>query len=236
MKTAHIIDHVTRDTSGTIGQILRREGFTCTNFASNADGVAEVDPLASDLLVVMGGNLGVYQADDYPFVYDELTLLEKRLASEKPILGICLGAQLIAKALGSEVFIGENGPETGWHDLEVTPEGQQTAARHFDKSETKVVQWHSDTFDLPKGAVRLARSQVYENQIYSYGRSVIATQCHPEVCPRKVEDWLVGDAGAVHKGELDIAKVRRDTIEYGDKLVTQTENFLLDWLSHVGLS
>lgn len=236
MKTAYIIDHVTRDTSGTIGQILRREGFSCTNIASNADGVAELDALAPDLLVVMGGNLGVYQADDYKFLYEELKILEKRLAADKPVLGICLGAQLIAKALGANVYMGENGSETGWHELEVTAEGHETAARHLDKSITKVVQWHGDTFDLPSGAIRLARSALYENQIYSYGHAAIATQCHPEVCPRKVEDWLVGDADSVHKGTLDIHKVRKDTEEYGDILVAQTDKFLLDWLAHVGLA
>lgn len=235
MKTATIINHVDRDTSGTIGRTLAARGFEITHLYSNCDDVSTANVADSDILVVMGGSLGVYQAPDYPFIDREIDIIKARLDAEKPLIGICLGAQLMAAALGEKVYPGPNGKELGWFEIEVTPEGMDTPARHFDKSQTRVMQWHGDTFDLPKGAVRLARSEKYENQIYSYGRAAIGLQCHPEVCPRKVEDWLVSDASSVSDGIVDADKVRKNTDIWVDKLMGKTERFLTDWLESVSL-
>jgi GMP synthase-like glutamine amidotransferase len=152
------------------GRVLERFGASCTYVPVAISDLSVFDPLEPDLLVVLGGAPGVYQSNDYPFLKEEVRILEKRLAHDKPTLGICLGAQLMAAALGASNFKGQQGSERGWSDIQITPEGQNSPVAVFDHSKTKVMQWHQDTFDLPDGATLLATGDVYRNQIFSWGK------------------------------------------------------------------
>ena len=113
MKTAAIIQHIAIETIGTLGPVLEKLGYSSTVYLAGRDNLADLDPLKPDLGVVMGGPIGVYDADDYPFLYTELRWLRERLAADLPTLGICLGSQLIAEALGARVYPG-HGTELGW--------------------------------------------------------------------------------------------------------------------------
>jgi len=197
---------------------------------------ADFDPLAPDLLIVMGGAPGVYQADVYPFLQQELKILEKRLAADLPTLGVCLGCQLMAGALGGKNYYGkERGKERelGWCRIKVNEAGMKTPVRHLDESLTYIVQSHVDTFELPKGAVLLASSDIYENQAFSWGRNGLAVQCHPEADVTACKTWYVSNAGAVYSGDIDLAAWRASTDKYMPAMEQQSEKFLTEWLTLV---
>ncbi len=198
---------------------------------------AALDPLAADLLIIMGGSMGVYEAADYPFITSEIEYVRRRLAAGLPVLGICLGAQIMAAALGSEVYKGLNGQEIGWHDITVSDEGQKHAVRHLDKATTCMMHWHGDTFDLPDRARLLASSQKYTNQIFSYGKNALAIQSHPEVRAEQLEKWyesFADDLDNETRG-LDESRIRADTEKYLTTLNRQTELFFNEWLDSIGL-
>lgn len=227
--------HMTGDGLGSLGAFFRARGMAYEYLDTPHADLSAFDPLGPDLLVVLGGAPGVYQADIYPFLRDEIAILRARLAADRPTLGICLGAQLMAAALGAKVYPGPQGMERGWHPLTLTAAGQDSPVRHLCGSKTSMLHWHGDTFDFPAGAVHLASSAQYAHQAFSYGRNAIALQCHPEMTPRHIEDWLVSGAGQVARGELDIAAIRAETARHGQGLIDATAAFLLDYLTQVGL-
>lgn len=234
IRNATIFRHSIPDSSGTIGQVLRARDIDITLVDSFFEPLTHFDPLQPDLLVVMGGACGVYQADHYGFLKDEKNILEKRLAADRPTIGICLGAQLIAAALGEKVYKGSAGPEIGWHALTLTEAGQNSPARHFDSDRTQVVQWHGDTFDLPQGATLLASTPQYENQIFQWGRNTMGFQCHVEMTPYLLQNLIVGAAGAVYDGSINLTKMRAATERWATIMQGQTETFLNEWLDQVG--
>lgn len=228
-----VVSHKTEKDLGSLDHILVERGYDVTRVLSYMDAIETIDPLGHDLAIFTGGPMGVYQADMFPYLKHELDYLEKRLAGEKPILGICLGAQLTAKALGSEVFPGESGKEIGWVDIYVNEEGMSTPVKHFDTIHTKMMQWHGDTFNLPKGAIRLASSDLYKNQAYSYGKNVMALQCHPEVQRENIELWLAAGYKELEESGLTVQEIRKNTANHIMSLQKQTQLFFNEWLDEV---
>lgn len=220
---------------GSLAPAFAACGLTCERIDTWRDGAAGYDPLSPGLLLVLGGPPGVYQADLYPFLTQEIGILEKRLAAGLPVLGICLGAQLMAAALGARVYRGGQGTEAGWHDLILTEAGRAGPLRCFDPAITRVMQWHGDTFDLPEGAVRLASTEKYENQAFSWGDRALALQCHIEVDLPVLESWLVGAAGDAAQGKIDILAQRAENRKNAPVLARQTALFAKEWTSAAGL-
>ena len=131
--------------------------------------------------------MSVYEADRFPFLAAEMNLIRQAAEASLPVLGICLGAQLIAGALGAKVYPGPRN-EIGWYPVQVVASDDELARllpSHF-----MAFHWHGDTFDLPAGAVRLFRSDLYENQGFRWGRSIYAFQFHFEIDAAMVDDWL----------------------------------------------
>ncbi len=141
-------------------------------------------------LIVMGGPMGVYEQDRYPFLKRELDYIGKVIAAKKPVLGICLGSQLIAHALGARVYPNKK-KEIGWYRVHLTAEGKKDPLMKGGANAPRVFQWHGDTFDLPKGARRLASSSLCKNQAFRFGNNVYGLQYHLEVDGAMVQDWLV---------------------------------------------
>ncbi len=141
------------------------------------DALASLDPLAPDLLVVLGGPVGVYQTEAYPFLADELRLLETRLKASRPTLGLCLGSQLIAAAMGAKVAPAGHS-EVGFSKLTLNDAGQASPLRHLEGVE--VLHWHGDTFALPEGATLLASTELCRHQAFALGPNILALQFHPE--------------------------------------------------------
>ncbi len=230
---AVVFQHMSSNGPGTLQKVLEEQGIECRIIHTACEDISSFDALAPDLLMVMGGSPGVYQADDFPFLKDEIRVLERRLTADRPTLGICLGAQLMAAALGAKVYKGTQGQEIGWFDLDITEAGKSSPARIYDKAQGKVMQWHGDTFDFPSSATLLATSELYPHQIFSYGRNAIAFQGHVEVTAEILADWYVGDAGLFVKHPEMLHKLREDTVRYAGGMTKATESFMKEWLAQV---
>lgn len=136
-------------------------------------------------LMVLGGYMGAYEEDKYEFLTYEFKLMEEALKKEISILGVCLGAQMLAKVLGAKVYPGTRGKEIGW--MEIVKTDDHPYFKDFPQR-LKVFQWHEDTFDLPKGAKRIFSSEKYENQGFVYGKN-IGLQFHIEVNKKMALTW-----------------------------------------------
>lgn len=157
------IRHVLAEHLGMMERSLRNLGFK-VEYLDTAKGETLKEPLEEySLLVVLGGYMGAYEENLYPFLSYEFRLMEQALRLNIPILGICLGVQMLAKVLGARVFKGDKGKEIGWMD--VFKVGEHEFFQEFPNT-LKVSQWHGDTFELPKGAVRVYASGKYESQAF----------------------------------------------------------------------
>ncbi|MEJ5339441.1 MAG: gamma-glutamyl-gamma-aminobutyrate hydrolase family protein [Aquificaceae bacterium] len=180
------IRHVKIEHLGLLEPILQELGivweYLDTSEGQNLKGALE----EYSLLIVLGGYMGAYEEKMYPFLSYEYRIMEKALKKDIPILGICLGSQMLARVLGARVYRGERGKEIGW--MKVYKTGEHDYFRDFPQ-ELTVFQWHGDTFDLPSGAVRVYSSEKYENQAFVYNRAV-GLQFHIEVDINMVHEWM----------------------------------------------
>jgi GMP synthase-like glutamine amidotransferase len=179
MLRAHVLQHVPFEGPANVAAWLRARGaaISCTRlFAGEAP--PEVD--AFDWLVVMGGPMNVDEEARHPWLAGEKRLIERAIAEERRVLGICLGAQLIARALGAKVTRNRHA-EIGWFPVERVSGAEQSAAGRALPARAEVFHWHGDTFALPDGARALARSAACEQQGFAYGERVLALQFHPEI-------------------------------------------------------
>jgi GMP synthase (glutamine-hydrolysing) len=232
MKSVTAIRHVHFEHLGTLEPLLRARGWTVDYLEAGGGGLPRVDPMRPDLLVVLGGPISVYDEQKYPFIREELALLEKRLAADRPTLGICLGAQLMARALGARVYAGPV-REIGWSPLILTAAGRSSPVRHLDGATTSMMHWHGDTFDLPRGARLLASTAAVPHQIFALGRHGLAIQCHPELEPGELEDWLFGHAHELAQASIDPARLRVDTLHHGARLVKAAGLCFAEWLAGI---
>jgi GMP synthase (glutamine-hydrolysing) len=228
------IRHVAFEELGLFAPVLADRGFHI-DYVEAAGGLSNVDGSEPELLIVLGGPIGAYEDASYPFLKDELRVLEHRLAADRPTLGICLGAQLIARALGARVYPGPR-KEIGWAPLILTPEGRRSPLQRLTAGGGQVLHWHGDTFDLPAGAVRLASTPLYENQAFSWGKVGLALQFHPEVTAEGLEHWFVGHACEIAAApDLSIGDLRAETRRRAPGLVGNGRAFFSAWLDSIGL-
>ena len=232
-KHAVAIRHVAFEDLGTLEAVLGDRGYSVSYVEAGLGDLGGLDPLRPDLFVILGGPIGAYEETVYPFILDELKLLERRLKADLPTLGICLGSQLMARALGSRVYPGPR-KEIGWAPLALTDAGRRSCLRFLAPEKTAVLHWHGDTFDLPANAVRLASTEVSENQAFSWGKRALGLQFHAEVIPQSLERWFIGHACELASAGMNVAELRRDTARWGATLESQGRECLTAWLSEVG--
>ncbi|MEP3476016.1 MAG: glutamine amidotransferase [Hyphomicrobiales bacterium] len=188
----------------------------------------------ADLLFILGGPCGVYEHELYPYIKDELTLAKHRIDHQLSMVGVCLGAQIIAAAAGAKVYPGINGKEIGWGPISLTEEGRNGPLSPLLLREAPMFHWHGDTFDLPKGATLLASSELYENQIYTLGNNILGFQSHPELDPQNIEHWLIGHACELAQtAQADLLQIRADTKNYGERLRANGIEALSNWLQTI---
>jgi GMP synthase (glutamine-hydrolysing) len=230
-KTAIAIRHVHFEDLGSFEPLLQAAGYEVAYVEAGSDQIERIDPAEPDILVVLGGPIGAYDERLYPFVLDELLLVERRLLLGLPVLGICLGAQIMARALGARVYAGAQ-KEIGWSALTLSEAGRYSCIRHLE--DARVLHWHGDTFDLPEGAMHLASTPMCRNQAFSWGASALALQFHVEVQPWRIERWLIGHACEIAQTVgLTALHLRTETRMHGPALGSAAEKVFNDWLFNV---
>ena len=214
---------------GNLEQVLLDHGYAVRYVDTlGADGVQGIDPAAADLLVVLGGDMGAYETESFPVLADEVDLLTRRLAARRPVFGVCLGAQLMASALGSPVYRGPTN-EIGFRLVEPTEAGQASPLRHV--SGIPMMQWHSDTFELPAGTTRLAGSAAYGNEAFGIDDWALAVQFHPEVTAEMHEAWLTTSETEVRAEGLDPDALRQERARHSDAMQEASSAMFSEWLS-----
>jgi GMP synthase (glutamine-hydrolysing) len=231
---ALVLSHVTFEDLGTLEAPLLARGFDIENVNASQASFPLPQAESCDLLIVLGGPIGVYDDQDYPFLKDEIALIAQRLAARKPILGICLGAQLIAAALGARVCPGKQGPEIGWFPLQSAPNliPPEWFAPLLAPS-LSVFHWHGDTFDLPPGALPMAKSELYAHQAFAIGDCALALQFHPEVTAGGLESWYVGHACELGHAGISAASLRSAASLHAPALEQAATRFWNLWLDSI---
>lgn len=206
MKQCIALRHVPFESLGLLEPLLVDRGFEVKTVDVPVEGFDGAATLDAELVVVLGGPISAYEEHLYPFLTAELALLERRLHDERPTVGICLGAQLMARALGARVYPGVS-KEIGWEPLILTPSGARSALGAIDGM--NVLHWHGDTFDLPEGADLLASTTITPHQAFNWRGKALALQFHLEVSATALEGWYVGHALELSRwGGLSIPELR----------------------------
>ncbi|OUV03815.1 MAG: hypothetical protein CBC42_01485 [Betaproteobacteria bacterium TMED82] len=182
--------------------------------------------LEFDLVIVLGGPVGANDGLIFPNLTSVLKYIEKRVKKGKPTIGICLGSQLVAKALGATIYKSEN-CEIGWKKLNLSREGKKSYLKYL--GNVPVLHWHSDTFSLPEGCIRLASTEQTETQAFSYGDNILAMQFHCEVLPGFFEYWALGHKHELQYEGVNIKQMRENSELYAPNLGLAGEKFFGDY-------
>lgn len=233
-----VFQHVPYEPLGTLDPLLKESGFRIryVNFSRQPELRPELDKYAA--LIVLGGPMNADQIDTYPNLRTEVEIIREAVASDMSVLGICLGAQLLAKALGGSV---QRNPmrEIGWYDVELTAAGQTDAVLSTFASTQRVFQWHEDGMSLPAGTTHLARSAASEVQAFRHGEHAYGFQFHLEVDRSLIERWLtVPDNQSVLRDEgarVDPDAVRRETDESVEALQALSRRTFSRWIDRFEL-
>ena len=226
-KTCLAVRHVAFEDLGLLGPLLTERGYDIRYHAAGIDRFDAPTLLAPDLLVVLGGPIGVYEAETYPFITAEIAATAVRLNADKPILGICLGAQMMAAALGARVAPGPV-KEIGWAPLTLTADGRASALAPLGAS--PVLHWHGDNCELPPGCTRLASTAHCPVQAFARTPAQLALQFHLETEPARFESWLVGHAVELGKAGIDPRQVRTQARTLGPATRELGRGVLAAWL------
>jgi len=233
MRKCVAIRHVAFEDLGLLGPLLKSRGVAVHMVDAGVDDLGSIDPGEADLVIVLGAPIGVYETDRYPFLLPEIELIGRRLATGKPLIGICLGAQLIARAAGERVYAGV-AKEIGYAPVTLTPEGERSPLARLG-SDRQVLHWHGDTFDLPRGAVRLASTVITPNQAFAIGPAVLGLQFHVEVDPARIEQWLIGHTVELTAAGVDVCTLRSSAREIGPAVAAAGERVLAGWLDQLSI-
>lgn len=207
-----IVRHIDIEGPGRLGEFLASKGISL-DFIELENGDRLPDAIGEyGFIVILGGPMNVYEEDKYPFLKYEDGLIKDAIKKEIPLLGICLGAQLIAKATGAKVFK-NRAKEIGWYDISLTEDGLSDPMFKGVEREFSVFQWHGDTFSIPGGGVLLAESELCKNQAFRY-RSAYGLQFHIEVTFEMIKEWIDSYKDELNslKGIVDPGKIIKESL------------------------
>lgn len=228
MKNAVAIYHVAFEDAGTLGPVLAERGIGLTYLQAGRDDLSPA--LDADLVLILGGPISVYEFERYPFLTDELKLIEAVVKKGTPVVGICLGAQALAAVLAARVYPGAE-KELGWDQLTLTEEGKASPLGVLEG--LHILNWHGDTFDLPSGATRLASTTITPNQAFAYGPNVLALQFHVELPKEDMERWLIGHTLELANSNVDLGEMRATTARYAPATNEASHRLFNDWLDRL---
>lgn len=226
LKIAAALRHIYFEDLGSFEPVLAQAGYRVVYHDVSA-GIDADQFDDTDLLVILGGPIGAYEDHAYPFLRDELNILTRRLATDLPTLGICLGAQLIARALGSRVYPGP-AKEIGWNEITLSEDGLASPLRAL--KDAPLLHWHGDTFDLPDGCSHLASTSLCRNQAFARGARLLGLQFHPEVRAADFEHWLVGHAAELSGAGIDPSRLRSEAAVAAPPLEPKAAMMVREWL------
>ncbi|HTZ18987.1 MAG TPA: type 1 glutamine amidotransferase [Dissulfurispiraceae bacterium] len=228
-----ICKNISSEGPGTIEDYLRGKAIPYI-IVDLYKGESLPEETSFDTLVLLGGPMSVN--DDIPYIRHEEELVRNYISRGKRILGVCLGAQIIAKALGARVYKGP-APEIGWLDITLCDEGlndslmgKMAACSDADNvsKKFKVFHWHGETFDIPNGALRLASSEIYPNQAFRSGANAYAFQFHIEVNEQIIYDWMSGET-------IDMNRLKEETLRnyavYRESAFAFYKNFFVAYIN-----
>lgn len=180
-----------------------------------------------DMLVIMGGPMNIYEDDIYNWLKPEKAFIKQCIDQGKKVLGICLGAQLIADVLGAKVFKNKT-TEIGWYPISLTNEGEKSElVCHLDFS-TPVLHWHGDTFNIPENATHLLQSSACKNQAFSFNNNVLALQFHLEMNTDSVQSIIELDRNSLQKSQWVMTE---EEIQFGTKNLEKNNEILFSLLN-----
>jgi GMP synthase (glutamine-hydrolysing) len=226
-KTCLAVRHVAFEDLGLLGPLVAARGYGVRYHDAGVQPFDVATLLAPDLLIVLGGPIGVYERDAYPFMTDEIAAIAARMEADKPLLGICLGAQMMAAALGARVAPGP-AKEIGWAPLALTSAGQKSVLAPLGAS--PVLHWHGDNCELPTGCAHLASTQHCPVQAFMRAPWQLALQFHLETEPARFENWLVGHTVEIGKAGLDPRELRAQARTFGPATREVGQKVLATWL------
>lgn len=214
MKKFLVLQHVEHENLGLISKVLEElnVGYKVVKLWEDYE---LPDVLDYQGLIIMGGPMGIYE--NYPSMKDEVNVIKKALG-KIPVIGFCLGAQLLAYSLGARVYPnvvkGKKVKEIGYYSVELTEDGKKEPVLKRFVSPLRVFQWHGDAFDLPKKANLLATNQNCKNQAFVYGKSAYGFLFHFEFSPKMVKNQIAIDKEWIHQDfDMDEAKLRQEAEE-----------------------
>lgn len=220
--------HLAFEDLGVFESELQRCGFAVEYRQAGVEPLSESDWQDADLVVVLGGPIGVNEQQRYPWLAAQIEHLGLRLRALKPVLGICLGAQLMAVALGARVYAAHP-KEIGWARLTLTTAGLASGLRHL--AAVPVLHWHGDTFDMPAQATLLASTDITLNQAFSVGTHALALQFHPEADATRLEAWMIGHTLELAAQGCDLSALRQSSQQHGALAAIAGQRMLREWLA-----
>ncbi len=229
MKRALIVRHVPREGAAGYLHPIEAAGYHIERIDVADPAFEAVDLCTPDLLIMMGGPMGVYEVDAHPWIPLQIAKLAARLEHDRPTLGVCLGSQMMAAALGAPVYPGHMF-ELGFAPVDITAEGDDSPLRHL--SAVPVLHWHGDTFDLPQGVELLASTADYRHQAFRRGSNILALQFHAEMGedPR-FESWLEHFHEDIASATQCPDALRVDHAEHGPGAVAAGRMMIAEWLA-----
>lgn len=232
-KTAIAIRHVAFEDLGAFRPVLEKHGYDIAYRDAGVDSLNELHNAGVGLLIILGAPIGAYDDALFPFLTDEMALITERLQAGLPTLGICLGAQLMARALGGKV-----GPmpakEIGFSPLTLTDVGKRSVLQHLPTG-LPVLHWHGDQFDIPAGLASLARTPGCPHQAFSVGNHALALQFHLEADASRIEQWLIGHSVELLNAGVDLMQLRNQARQYGESLALAGQTVMDAWLDGLDL-
>lgn len=227
-KTALIIRHVPYEGVAAYREPIEAAGYHVDRIDVSDPVFASLDLTHHDLVIMMGGPMGVYEQDAYPWIATQIDRLSERLAADRPTLGVCLGAQMMAAAMGGTVYPGP-AKEVGFHPIRVHDHALTSPLRHL--VDVPVLHWHGDTFTLPDGVELLASSHVYEHQAFRRGPNILALQFHAEMgLDPRFNDWIEQWPESVIEAGHDEASMRAAHDRLGPAAVAAGQAMIAEWL------
>lgn len=228
-RRALIIRHVPHEGVAGYRAPIEAAGYTLSRIDVTDPAFPQVDLREPDLLIMMGGPMGVYEQERYPWIACQIRRLAQRLAADKPTLGVCFGAQMIAAALGARVYAGPR-KEVGFHP--VTLHDAAGPLRHL--AGVPVLHWHGDTFDLPAGVDLLASSPVYAHQAFARGRNLLALQFHAEMgLDPRFDAWIEQWPEALAEAGIAETDLRAAHAAHGPAAVAAGQAMIGQWLAEI---